>query len=38
MRLPNHRTWAGGRKSDTLYSETTLKLWATVEQAKHALR
>jgi hypothetical protein len=38
MRLPNHKTWAGGRKSDTLYSESTLKLWATVEAAKHAFR
>jgi hypothetical protein len=37
-RLPNHRTWAGGRKSDTLYSETTLKLWATVEAAKHRIK
>jgi hypothetical protein len=37
-RTPNHRTWAGRRKSDTLYSEATLRRWAAVEAAKHALR
>jgi len=37
-RLPNHRTWAGNRKSDTLYPEATLRLWAITQEFKHAIK